>query len=643
MSGLYIMKRFSAIFILILSLIFIQILPGIRVLYAQNRVTIYSKTGESLFQYSGYYVLVIGVGNYDSEFWPDEVKNIEDAREIAGFFEQWEHFQVNTLIDPTVKEINKALEIIRDEVGIVNDKAIIFYFTGRCYTETSTDGSKHGWIIPKDCPGVGDDGFKKIAVGLEKIDTIFSHLKSMHVLSIFNAAFTDSSILAEIPKLENISAKTGWPVRQFIISGSEGDAITENNIFLRFLLRGLEGHADKLKDGAQTYITGSELGEYIYMFKQVTEGGQNPQYGKTTKARYRGGDIVLIFKRRPETTAICVTVSPSYANVNILELNKGMKDKECKEVIPGRYTIEATAPWHIAKRKVVDLERGKKEVVVLTLSEIEEYTNSIGMQFKLIKPGAFAMGSPDNEPGRFNDEDQHTVKITQGFFMQTTEVTLGHFRKFVEETGYKTEAEKGRGCWVLNRVGLWEEQKQVDWSSSVLGQKKGDNYPAACISWNDAYEFTKWLSRKEGKEYSLPTEAEWEYACRAGGSKPFGHLDCLNSNKANFSGAGAFFKQCEKTRSKTQDGPVTAGAISPNKWGLYDMHGNLLEWCRDWYDKYNKKITSDPKGPTNGMERVLRGGHWSIDLNGLRAAKRWRLPPDTASDVIGFRVVLNID
>jgi formylglycine-generating enzyme required for sulfatase activity len=232
--------------------------------------------------------------------------------------------------------------------------------------------------------------------------------------------------------------------------------------------------------------------------------------------------------------------------------------------------------------KILTLPSSGKENAALETA----ITNSIGMKFVLIQAGEFQMGSPDNEKDRQSDEGpQHKVKITKPFYMQTTEVT------------------------------------QAQWKA-VMGNNpsnfKGDDLPVERVCWEDAQEFIKKLSTKEGLKYRLPTEAEWEYSCRAGSTTRF----CFGDDESKL---GDYAWYDKNSGNKTH--PV--GTKKPNAWGLYDMHGNVWEWCQDWYDEnyYKNSPAEDPQGPANGEFRVLRGGCWYNYVRLCRSAYRLRDVP----------------
>ena len=233
----------------------------------------------------------------------------------------------------------------------------------------------------------------------------------------------------------------------------------------------------------------------------------------------------------------------------------------------------------------------------------------IKIQLVWIPPGGFPMGSPANEKDRDGDEVQHRVQITKGFWMGRYEVTQEQW-----------EAVMGTRPWA-------NEQ----WA------KSNPRHAVSCVSWEDCQDFVKKLNgRVSDGEFRLPTEAEWEYACRAGTTTRFYYGDDLGYSKL---GDYAWYDDNADDVGQQYAHPV--GQKKPNAWGLCDMHGNVWEWCGDWYDRewYGKSAAEDPEGPSSGSYRVLRGGSWDSIPGGCRAAARHRLFPTSRSSLYGFRIV----
>jgi formylglycine-generating enzyme required for sulfatase activity len=253
----------------------------------------------------------------------------------------------------------------------------------------------------------------------------------------------------------------------------------------------------------------------------------------------------------------------------------------------------------------------------------KEITNSIGMKLVLIPAGNFVMGSPATEAEREAGEGQHEVAITRPFYLGAYTVTQGQYEKVMGKNP----------------------------SFFRPGNGGSLDHPAEQVRWGDARQFCAKLSalpeeKKAGRTYRLPTEAEWEYACRAGTTTPFNVGAALSSEQANFNGnfpyggaaKGPFLRRTAKV-----------GSYRPNAWGLYDMHGNVYEWCNDWYDpEYYKKSPKDnPKGPEQGVMAtgfgdnyfvVVRGGCWLDEGRACRSPRRFRLQQSEPYRWTGFRV-----
>jgi sulfatase modifying factor 1 len=274
----------------------------------------------------------------------------------------------------------------------------------------------------------------------------------------------------------------------------------------------------------------------------------------------------------------------------------------------------------------------------------------VPQNFVLIHGGEFMMGSPENEVGHQPDETQHKVKLTD-FYMGKYEVTVAEFRKFMEESDYKkTDAEKANWSFVYTGDdNFFEEKKGVNCRHDVRGKERTpmeENHPVIHVSWNDAVAYCKWLSKTTGQTYRLPTEAEWEYACRAGAPTPtpFATGNNLTTDQANYNGNKPYSNNAKGIYRKNT---VSVDSFDPNAWGLYNMHGNVWEWCSDQYDgggAYYEGckaggVPLNPVGPKNGSYRVLRGGSWDSDAGDCRSARRSYSTPGGRDFNVGFRLV----
>jgi len=268
----------------------------------------------------------------------------------------------------------------------------------------------------------------------------------------------------------------------------------------------------------------------------------------------------------------------------------------------------------------------KRPGVSVSSSPSKSVINSLGMKLVLIPAGSFRMGSPESEDvesrpangaAGADERPQHRVTLTHPFYLGIYPVTQRHY-----------EAVMGNNP---------AEFRQ--------GRRGGPDHPVEMVTWDDAVRFCDWLSKRPdemaaSRQYRLPTEAEWEYACRAGSRWAFNWGDAATSYQANFDGARPYGKAAQGPAAHTTS---RVGSFRPNALGLYDMHGNVWEWCQDWYDPqaYSRIAGFDPEGPRSGNRKAVRGGAWSSGGGDCRSACRdfW-YGTGHASNSIGFRVVM---
>ena len=255
------------------------------------------------------------------------------------------------------------------------------------------------------------------------------------------------------------------------------------------------------------------------------------------------------------------------------------------------------------------------------------------------------MGSNDGDD---DEKPVHTVTVGD-FWLCKYEVTMAEFEKFISETDYYTDAEKSSGSyfWTGRK---WEMKTGVDWRCDTQGNVRKStklNHPVIHVSWNDAVAYCDWLSKKTGQNYRLPTEAEWEYAARSG-SKNYKYA-WGNIGPEGRKGGNIADESAKRSIGLSgiwvgyYDGYVytaPVGSFEPNELGVYDMTGNVWEWYQDWYDaKYYKNSPQiDPKGPSSGTSRVLRGGAWDNKPFSVRCSNRGGFEPGHRSNYCGFRI-----
>jgi formylglycine-generating enzyme len=307
---------------------------------------------------------------------------------------------------------------------------------------------------------------------------------------------------------------------------------------------------------------------------------------------------------------------------------------------------------------------------------IPTYENSAGMSFILVPAGEFLMGSeetpeslaidyPNYPRHRFvelqDEAPVHAVRISRSFYLGKYEVTIGQFKQFVESSGYVPESEAdGTGGYGYNvkydpsqtvRQDAFEgRDRKYSWKNP--GFPQADDHPVVNVTWNDAVAMAQWLSQNEKRHYRLPTEAEWEYACRAGaatryynGNSPSGLNRIANTFDQTVVPFWVQWKDFATEGSDNYAFTAPVGQFLPNAFGLYDMLGNVWEWVSDWYGKnyYAESPTVDPTGPQSGGVKVRRGGSWHTWPLYVRCSFRNWNTTDTRYTLVGIRLLLETE
>jgi formylglycine-generating enzyme required for sulfatase activity/C1A family cysteine protease len=354
----------------------------------------------------------------------------------------------------------------------------------------------------------------------------------------------------------------------------------------------------------------------------------NPENGRT--ARVNGNDWITTDKNAKAANFV-ILYSRSQLDINSLLTSFGRQSgsisSRLSNILGKNFTPFGNAKYEHSSMEISAslLDNSSVAGMVLTVNfDADEKPISDMIR---IKGGTFVMGSPSSEQGRDDDERQKNETLGD-YYIGAAKITVKEFRDFVNATGYKTSAEK-KGKSLMINFGIEEERNGFSWQNPGFTQE--DSHPVVHINWYDALEYCNWRSRQEGftpvyrvsgtyvavnngaNGYRLPTEAEWEYACRAGTATPFNTGGTISPNQANFGNALLY---------KTT--PVRKYA--PNQWGLYDTHGNVLEWCSDMLQ--------------NDM-RSVRGGTWLSSWAGIRSAYRSFIKADVSMTLIGFRLVRN--
>ncbi len=614
---------FRLIAILCVSLYFINASGFFAQAQRGMKTVVRTKTGQDILSYSESYALIVGNGAYTNGWDPLE-GTLKDVKEVAAALEK-HGFNVTLRTDLKKADFDTVFEaFIRN--GEDKDSRLLFYYAGHGHTETLRTGEKLGYLVMVDSPRPTTtgkiDGSKN--VDMESLATQAKRIDALHVLYMFDSCFSGSILNARnIPQPPAIQDSVKYPVRQFITAGRADEPVPDYSRFKRAFLDLLEGKVEEpIPDG---YITGEELGLYLKNAVSKYNPAQNPQYGKINDPNLNKGDFVFVVQQgkikltgtfavthtwalgsKPlspsETTAaLSLQSEPSGATVYINDIRVGRTPLT-------KYEIGARGQED--KPFTVRLEHDGYNSEELTLNASQpdarpEILGRDGGKMVLIPAGEFQMGSNN---GDSDEKPVHTVYV-DAFYMDIYEVTVGQYKRFVRETGH--------------RAPNWND---------VSAYSPTDRHPIINVSWYDAMAYAQWAGKR------LPTEAEWEKAARGGlvGQKyPWGNS--IDSSKTNY--------------IQKVEGTTPVGSYPPNGYGLYDMAGNVWEWCLDAYDKDSYK-NSPRRNPIAGADsithitnnftnvknsRVLRGGSWDSLPGLLRAAKRVRDNPSRPYYNLGFR------
>ena len=549
--------------------------------------------------YGESHALVIGASKYTAG-WSSLPGVAQDVTVVSALLRQ-QGFAVTEVNNPTRDQLDAALRNFAAGPGQQPSNRLLVYFAGHGHTLTTGAGSRLGYIVPVDAPRPDRDpgGFRRQAYSMESVEVIARQIESRHVLFLFDSCFSGTIFRSRSGVPDSISDKTSRPVRQFITAGDADQVVPDESVFRRQLEAALrEGSADLNRDG---FITGTELGSFLEdTVTNYSRKSQTPRWGKIRDPDLDKGDFVFALAAKPVPPPPPVPRPP------------------------------AAPPPPMAGSILRDCADCPELVV--------------------IGAGSFTMGSPAAEAGRDADEGpQRPVSIARAFALGRHEVTLGEFKRFVAASNYVTEAERNvsaKGCRTWEDAdGTWDWREGRSWRSP--GFEQTDRHPVVCVSWNDAQAYVQWLGRRAGQTYRLPSEAEWEYAARAGSSssRPWGddpNEACRHANGADQSRSPG--GRTRSVRHECNDGfwfTAPVGSYAANRFGVNDMIGNVWEWVQDvWHDNYNGAPGDGSVWAAGGdpARRVLRGGSWDVNPQNLRSAYRDRSSPDNRNDSTGFRI-----
>lgn len=597
------------------------------------------------------YALVIGNSNYDELV---DLRNPgNDAADVAAALKGL-GFETDLLLDANLIQMEDAVIMLGNRLSVFPSSIGFFYYAGH-----GVQSEGRNYLIPVDARIKAENFLKIKALDAQSVlDILQRASNSLNVVVLdacrdnpFGWARTGSRGLVVVG-----NQPPGSIVVYATSAGStalDGDMGERNGKFTAELLKNLASPGLEIKEvfnrtgaGVLAATKGKQVpAVYNQFFGSVyLAGGQGQELPPPATITTTTPPTTTTTTLQPPTVFGSLLISTESAGTLYLNgIRKADLRKGGAQRLPnlevGYYDLEMRYPSG---------EKETKNIRVLAERELEvafTWTPLPPSMIELVRVagGSFLMGSPSSEAGSDTDErPQHRVTVSS-FMIGKYEVTVGEFRAFVKATGYSTEAETGDGAYVWTGS-EWKKRADANWNNP--GFEQTDRHPVNCVSWNDAVAYCNWLSSKQGLQkvytingtdvradlskngYRLPTEAEWEYAAR-GGSQSRGY----QYSGSNDGGQVGWYPG--NSGSTTH----AVGTKVPNELGLYDMSGNVWEWCGDWYGSYSGSQQAYPMGASSGNSRVIRGGSWYSSGTELCSANRNFSVQGYRSSILGFRVL----
>ena len=579
--------------------------------------------------YKQSHALVIGVSDYTNGWskLPGVANDVEDVKQAL----ESNGFNVVVIENLTSSKLKKRIDNFISKYGHEENNRLLFYFSGHGFTNTMSWGGEMGYFVPVDAPNpsVNKSDFLDKALNMEMIEVYAKRIDSKHALFLFDCCFSGSIFALSKSTPPVISYKTKKPVRQFITAGSADEEVPDESIFCKQFIEALKGDGDGNKDG---YLTGSELGEYLQTTViNYSYENQHPQYGKIRNANLDKGDFVFFLlppqkvqqdQQKKKISKRKISISEeSYSTYGTLKLTTEISGSlyidgnflkninkntivTLGDISAGSHNIEIKGDnnWsetiNIAKAQTTNITAKN---TAISLPTTIATTNNDNMIF--VKGGCFNMGI---YYGSSNEKPVHEVCVDD-FFIGKYEVTNEEYCEFLNEKGNKIE---GKVTW----LDISKNNCKIEKRDSVFLPKRGyEKHPVIQVSWFGAIAYCKW---KDGR---LPTEAEWEYAA-SGGSKSNGY----KYSGSNYVDDVAWYKI--RAGIKTYE----VGKKQANELGIFDMSGNVSEWCND---RYEKEFLA--------TYVVHRGGSCNLFSNTkqCRVTNRSIKIPFNSDSYLGFRLV----
>ena len=578
---------------------------------------------QEVLAYDKSYALVIGVSRYQ-DGWPNLPGVEEDILAVERILGR-NGFKVQKVLDPGHRRLEKAILSFVHSKGSEENNRLLIYFAGHGFSREFSWG-KMGYLVPADAPSphVNPGEFFEKAMAMDRIQTFAKTIVSKHVLFLFDSCFSGTifSQSRSIPGI--ISYKTSKPVRQFIASGSADEEVPDSSIFRRELVAGLEGAADLNSDG---YVTGTELGEHLQARVVLSsERLQHPQYGKINIPELRGGDFVFeVASRSPGGRSIA---SGDSVSLGIQPATRRPSQVQQEELKPPPKKPSRRDFVHEIEARIPEVAPGRRAEQVLALVEeavpMVEGLDEVGILAWALDYYGLRSADPQmrQQSGALRQELIRSLRESfprpepaEGF----VDIESGSVPMSPTKMGAPERAVVVSPFRILDH-----EVTCIEYRRLSPGHPCEGDLPVSEVNWYEAYAYAAWLGGR------LPTEAEWEYAARAACPESY----CIDGTKGVAIGEVAWWVDNSGGRRH----PVRQ--LAPNAWGLYDMYGNVREWVADWFDPRTFPSGENPWGPSNGRQRVYRGGGYRDVASKVRASGRGRGLPYSRAEALGFRVVL---
>ena len=626
-------------------LAFCLLLASITNLFSQDRgfKTVNVKIGNSeTTLYTESHALIIGMSEYTNG-WNNLAGVKKDIVEVASVLKQ-NGFHVIVKENMTKETLDKAFSDFIAKYGQGKDNRLLFYFAGHGFTVNTSYGDKLGYIVPINAPNPNTDltGFQATAMEMAQIEIYAKRIQSKHALFLFDACFAGSlfAVRAAVPSV--INYKTKKPVRQFITSGSADESVPDKSIFREQFITALSSKsADLNKDG---YLTGTELG--MFLQNQVINysySNQHPQYGKIRHKALDKGDFVFVLHDE--------IVKKSAERISSYRLEKAINAKKKSKNIAkpslgnseiltyGSISIETdiAGTLYLDGHKLGYIKADTRTPInkVLTGERKLEIRGAENWEGNVVvRKNRLTKVSPKHS------EEHSEARVNQNFTVneEGIEIEMYGIASVANFLMGNMEYDKGSETIPhlvrLDSFAIMRYEVTQDLWYEVMGfnpsRFKGDKLPVENVSWKEVQKFITKLNKRTHQHWRLPTEAEWEYAAKGGEAYKYS-----GSNKLAEVGWHSH---------NSKNGSHFVGQKKPNAFGLYDMSGNVWEWCSDWYDAdyYKRSPINNPKGAEDGLDRVVRGGSWyDFDFYHLTYFRRHYGVYDKNFN-LGFRLVQSL-